>query len=111
MVTHLLSIKSNCIICSSESLRISPSLGFLMRKSVTEYKFPGSDLTIDKGTIIIIPTDALHKSEIYFEKPEEFRPERFHPDNIGKIKNCVYMPFGEGPRACIGKNFEHLLFN
>lgn len=80
-----------------------PSPPFLLRRSVTNYTFPGTNLTIDKDTIILISLEALQSDEKYFENPEEFLPERFHPDNIDKIAKHVYMPFGEGPRACIGK--------
>lgn len=80
-----------------------PSPGFLLRRSVTEYTFPGTDLTIDEDTMIAISLEALHSDEKYFDNPEEFRPERFHPDNIDNVAKHVYMPFGEGPRACIGK--------
>nr|QBA57460.1 CYP6AB53 [Heortia vitessoides] len=86
-----------------ESMRIFPSVGVLLRKSASKYTFPDSDLTIDEGVGIIIPNHAMQMDEKYFDEPEKFIPERFSPENIHNIKNHVYLPFGEGPRACIGK--------
>lgn len=60
-------------------------------------------MTLDEGTLIAISVDGLSGDKSLFEDPEEYRPERFHPDNADKIKKCSFMPFGEGPRACIGK--------
>ena len=65
-------------------------------------------MTLDKDLIVIISTEGLSSDEQYFDDPEEFRPERFHPDNIDLIKKCTYMPFGDGPRSCIGEIFKFL---
>ncbi|XP_026328999.1 cytochrome P450 6B6-like [Hyposmocoma kahamanoa] len=86
-----------------EGMRMFPSLGFLIRECAKKYTIPEINVTIDERTGIIIPLQALHNDPQYFEKPEEFRPERFHPDEFdSKDKKFVYLPFGEGPRACIG---------
>lgn len=71
-----------------------------MRRSVSKYTFPGTDLTIYPDTIIIISTSGMHSDEKYFDL---FRPDRFHLDNDITLKKCVYMPFGDGSRACIGE--------
>ncbi|CAH0717159.1 unnamed protein product, partial [Brenthis ino] len=86
-----------------ESIRILPSPGFLIRKTTSKYTLPGTNVTLDKDMIVIMSTEAMSADEQYFENPEEFRPERFHPDNIDKIKKCTFMPFGDGPRSCIGE--------
>ncbi|CAH2979171.1 unnamed protein product [Chilo suppressalis] len=85
-----------------EGLRMFPSLGFLMRRSTRKYKFEEINLDIDKRVNIIIPVQALHMDSKYWDDPEEFRPERFHPDNFGAAQKMVYFPFGDGPRNCIG---------
>ncbi|XP_073959253.1 cytochrome P450 6B6-like [Choristoneura fumiferana] len=87
----------------NESMRKFPSVGFLMRSAAKKYTFPGTDLTIDKDVSVIIPSQALQTDDKYFKNPEEFNPDRFHPDNVNDITNHVFMPFGEGPRACIGE--------
>nr|AZJ25101.1 CYP6AB133 [Cydia pomonella] len=88
-------------MCFYESMRLFPSLGFLIRKCAKPYTFPGTDVSIDEGIAVIIPVQGLQTDEQYFDEPEQFRPERFHPDN--RVENHVYLPFGEGPRACIGE--------
>ncbi|XP_023951101.1 cytochrome P450 6B5-like [Bicyclus anynana] len=86
-----------------ESLRCLPSPGFIIRRTTSKYTIPGTQVTLDDGSVIIVSIEALSSSEKYFEDPEEFRPERFHPDNIGNIKKFTFMPFGDGPRSCIGE--------
>ncbi|XP_052750885.1 cytochrome P450 6B5-like [Galleria mellonella] len=86
-----------------EGMRMFPSLGFLIRKSARKYTFPEINLPIDEDIVVIIPVQALHNDPQYFENPDEFRPERFHPDNFKNIHKFVYLPFGDGPRSCIGE--------
>lgn len=86
-----------------EGMRMFPSLGFLMRKCARPYTLPETDVRIDEGVTIAVPLQALHNDEKYFDSPEQFRPERFMPYVVGDIESHVYLPFGEGPRACIGK--------
>ncbi|KPJ14075.1 Cytochrome P450 6B2 [Papilio machaon] len=94
----------NYLRCAfKEGLRMFPSLGYLMRKCAHKYTFPDMDLTIDEGVTIVIPVQALHNDPQYFEDPEDFRPERFLTDFINPLTKDIYLPFGEGPRACIGE--------
>jgi cytochrome P450 family 6 len=86
-----------------EGMRKFPSLGFLIRKCAQRYTFPELSLTIDEGVRIFIPVQALHMDPKYFPEPEEFRPERFDPDVFDNNLKNIYLPFGVGPRACIGK--------
>lgn len=67
-----------------------------------DYKIPGSDVTIEKGTPIFIPMFGLHYDEKYFPEPNKYDPERFSEENLAKIVPFSYIPFGEGPRNCIG---------
>lgn len=90
-----------------EGMRVFPSLGYLIRECSRKYTFKDMDLTIDEGVRVMIPLQALHQDPKYFENPSEFRPERFDPNNFDTDNKYVYMPFGIGPRACIG---ESILF-
>ncbi|XP_026736660.1 cytochrome P450 6B5-like isoform X3 [Trichoplusia ni] len=85
-----------------EGLRMFPSLGFLLRKSTRPYHFPDLNMTIDENVKILIPLQSLHNDPKYFPEPEVFRPERFDPEEFDSNNKYVYLPFGEGPRACIG---------
>ncbi|XP_047998833.1 cytochrome P450 6B7-like [Leguminivora glycinivorella] len=95
-------------MCFSESMRIFPSLGYLQRKCVKPYTIPGTDITIDPGVNVIVPVKSLHLDPQFFPDPEEFRPERFHPDNVASIDKYIYLPFGTGPRACIGERLGYM---
>ncbi|XP_013149701.1 PREDICTED: cytochrome P450 6B7-like [Papilio polytes] len=91
-----------------EGLRIFPSLGYLVRQCTQKYTFPELNLTIDEGVSILIPVQALHMDPQYFEEPEKFRPERFLTDFKNPLTKNVYLPFGEGPRACIGERLGRM---
>lgn len=86
-----------------EAMRMFPSLGTLNRVCTKRYTIPGTDVTIDPGVRIAIPIQALQMDEKYFDNPTEFRPERFLPKAVQERHKYVYLPFGEGPRACVGK--------
>jgi cytochrome P450 family 6 len=70
---------------------------------VKEYKVPGSDLKIEEGSSVMMPIVGLHHDPNYFPDPETFNPDRFNEDNKHNIQPFTYMPFGSGPRHCIGK--------
>ena len=57
---------------------------------------------------VIIPIYTLHHDEKYWKDPEEFNPDRFLPGNKESIDPFTYMPFGQGPRNCIGMRFAQL---
>lgn len=83
----------------------------LSRVCVRDYKIPGTNVTIEKGTSIIISPSALHYDEKFFPDPEKFNPSRFNSGNwVGKsLIDTPYLPFGDGPRACIGKRMGKML--
>jgi cytochrome P450 family 6 len=84
-------------------MRLFPSIGILLRKTASKYTFPHSNLTIDEDVGVIICNHAMQMDEKYFEEPTKFKPERFDSESSRNIPNHVFLPFGEGPRACIGK--------
>ncbi|XP_037949115.1 cytochrome P450 9b2-like [Teleopsis dalmanni] len=57
------------------------------------------------GDRVWFPISGLHMDERHFENPEEFIPERFSDDNKRNIKPFTYLPFGAGPRSCIGNRY------
>jgi hypothetical protein len=67
------------------------------------YKIPDTDVVLEKGILTVIPVLALHHDPKYYPDPERFDPERFSEEEKAKRHQYVYLPFGEGPRICIGK--------
>lgn len=76
----------------------------LNRICTKDYNIPGTEITVESGTPVLIPAMALHKDPKYYPNPEEFIPERFNATNrSGKtFLDQPYLPFGDGPRICIG---------
>ncbi|KAG8304799.1 cytochrome P450 6B1-like [Homalodisca vitripennis] len=86
-----------------ESQRMYPILPILRRECVRSYKVPDSDLIIEKGTLILIPVDALQKDPQHYPEPSQFNPERFEGNNFKP--STTFLPFGDGPRICIAMRF------
>ena len=86
----------------NEGMRMFPSLGFLVRTCARTYTIPEVDVTLDPDVSVFIPLQALHNDPQYFPEPHVFRPERFLPGQQDDATKFVYLPFGDGPRACIG---------
>ncbi|KAK5641869.1 hypothetical protein RI129_010416 [Pyrocoelia pectoralis] len=92
----------------SETLRKWPPGFQLDRRCVKDYvvepvKPHEKAFTIEKGSMVIIPAIGIHRDPQHFENPNKFDPERFNDENKTKIKPYSYLPFGSGPRNCIGK--------
>lgn len=68
-----------------------------------DYVVEETGLVIEKGVSVIVPIWGIHHDPKYFPNPDSFDPERFNSENKAKIVPCSYLPFGEGPRNCIGK--------
>lgn len=73
------------------------------RVCTSDYKIPGTEVIIEKGVIVLIPTMGIQKDPSHFNHPEEYIPERFQS---GK-EDISYLPFGHGPRACIGQYYTY----
>ncbi|KAK7863018.1 hypothetical protein R5R35_010766 [Gryllus longicercus] len=96
----------------SEVMRLYSAVPSLDRKCTKDFTIPAHGnvpaYTVRKGDSIWIPVIALHKDPKYWDDPETFNPERFSEENKPKIKPFTYMPFGVGPRICIGFRFALL---
>lgn len=88
-----------------ETLRKYPPLPFLTRECVQEYKIPDTDVIIEKGTKIMIPVKSIHYDSEIYEDPTKFDPDRFSVENKANRNQYAHLPFGEGPRICIGMIF------
>ena len=66
-------------------------------------------MVIEKGTPIFLTLNGLQKNPTHHPDPLKYDPDRFLEDRKSKIASATYMPFGEGPRICIGKKFSFLI--
>lgn len=88
--------------CIEESLRLYPPAWITDRVNIKDDKI--EDYFLKKGTILGASIYELHRNKKYWEHPEAFNPDRFSEKNRKKT-TPYYMPFGAGPRLCIGNNF------
>lgn len=76
-----------------------------MRSCNKDYKVPDSVVTIPEGMKLFISTLGIHRDSEYYADPDKFDPQRFSDENKNRIPQFAYIPFGEGPRICIGLRF------
>jgi cytochrome P450 len=86
----------------NETIRLFPTAPVIVRDIVKDIKFNGS--VVPAGTIGIIPIYAIHRHHSYWDDPDRFDPNRFSPERP-KPSRYHFMPFGAGPRICIGAAF------
>lgn len=92
----------------SEVLRIRPPATFIDRVCTKDYTLSDGEnvnLQIEKGSLFWIPIFGFHHNPNYFPNPDKFDPERFNDENKLNINPAHYIPFGSGPRTCIGNRF------
>ncbi|VVC43860.1 Cytochrome P450, E-class, group I,Cytochrome P450,Cytochrome P450, conserved site [Cinara cedri] len=88
-----------------ETLRKYPPLVTLNRVVTKPYVIPETNIKLKTGTKVVIPVHAIHYDSKYYSDPYDFNPERFSEENVHNLYPNTYMPFGDGPRFCIGKRF------
>jgi len=84
-----------------ETLRLYPSIWTFGRRNIEEDELAG--YRIPPGTDLAIVPYVTHRNPLYWERPEQFDPDRFAPGN--EIDKFHYYPFATGPRNCIGHKF------
>jgi len=89
-----------------EALRLYPPAFALDRVTTEDVTIGGYRLP--KNTFMMIPVEALHHRASVFPDPERFDPTRFAPEQEAKRSRGAYIPFGAGPRVCIGMTFAEL---
>ncbi|KAL5277639.1 hypothetical protein ACFFRR_002712 [Megaselia abdita] len=92
----------------NESLRTLPITPTISRMCVQDYKFGETNFVIPAGTKVHVPLNGIHNNPDIYPNPDEFDPQRFTKENIAKRHACSFMPFGDGPRNCIGLRFSML---
>ena len=91
-----------------ETLRLHPPVGNLFRLANQSYRLSKTDLTIEKGTMLMIPVTSIHQDPEIYPNPWQFDPDRFTPEAIQARHTHTFLPFGDGPRNCIGMRFALL---
>jgi cytochrome P450 len=86
-----------------ESLRLYPPAFGVVREALKDCEIGG--YPIPKGATLAIFQYAVHRDPRYFDRPEEFIPERWENDFAKTLPRCAYFPFSVGPRVCIGNTF------
>jgi cytochrome P450 len=89
-----------------EALRIYPPAWIVTRKAVGDDVIAGE--TIPSGSLIVISLTTTHMNEAFWDQPQRFNPDRFLPENSKQRPKYAYLPFGGGPRLCIGNSFALL---
>jgi cytochrome P450 len=90
-----------------ETLRLYPPVWVSPRRADRAFEFAGHRLPA--GTFLIASGYATHQLPDVWPDPERFDPERFAPHARKQIARGAYIPFGGGPRICIGKRFGQLV--
>lgn len=93
------------LILQLEALRKYPPVGTIHRVAKEPYLIPGTDIVLEKGTSITVPTYGIHHDPEIYPQPEKYDPDRFTPQQVSNRHPFAFMPFGEGPRICIGMRF------
>lgn len=86
-----------------EAMRLYPPVPSLSRTALADDT--AGACFIPKGALVVISPYLLHRHETLWRAPEQFRPERFLPGARETISRYAYLPFGAGPRVCIGQQF------
>jgi cytochrome P450 len=86
-----------------EAMRLYPPAPVLMRRTVRPVMLGG--ISLDAGATVSVPVYVVHRHRRLWQDPLGFDPSRFTPEAKAARHRCAYMPFGAGPRTCIGATF------
>lgn len=87
-----------------ETMRIEPTVAIIPRALLEDEELGG--YLLEKNSIIFIPPYIVHRDPRWWSQPEQFDPNRFSEQNEPDIPKYAYLPFGGGPRICIGNHFS-----
>ncbi|AGK58697.1 cytochrome P450 [Hyphomicrobium denitrificans 1NES1] len=86
-----------------EALRLYPPAPVMTRLAKEDTDLAGTH--VSRGSLIVIPIFVLHRHRRLWDDPDRFDPDRFLPENEAKYPRTQFMPFGYGPRICVGSSF------
>jgi cytochrome P450 len=90
----------------NEAMRLYPPAWTIGREATEDVVL--GDYLIPRGTTVYISPWVLHRDPRRWREPDAFRPERWLGEEVKKLPRFVYMPFGGGPRVCIGNHFAQM---
>lgn len=86
-----------------EAMRLYPPVAIITRRAAEDDELAG--VRIGKGATVILAPWIIHRHRLLWQKPDDFEPRRFLPGARDRIDRLAYLPFGAGPRVCIGATF------
>jgi cytochrome P450 len=90
----------------TETLRLYPTAWVIGREAVRDTEIGGQPVA--KGSTMLISPWVLHRDPRFFDRPDEFDPERWADGLVQRLPRGAYLPFGAGQRVCIGSAFAQL---
>ena len=87
-----------------ETMRLFPPVPFMSRQAIAEDRI--GRVKIPRGSLVMVAPYVLHRHHTLWDDPEAFVPDRFVGENRNAIPRFAYLPFGAGPRVCIGQSFS-----
>lgn len=86
-----------------ESMRLYPPVPAMTRVNTVATEL--GDIALPEPCLIVVPVFAVHRHRTMWDDPDRFDPDRFLPEREAKMLRTQFMPFGAGPRVCIGASF------
>jgi cytochrome P450 len=104
---HHLATRNYTTSVIRETMRFYPSVWLIVRKNISNCAL--AEYFLPAQSVILLNVYGMHHNETYWEKPEAFLPDRFNDPAIREKHPYSYIPFGLGPRLCIGQPLAMLL--
>jgi cytochrome P450 len=92
------------LLVIKEAMRLYPPAWVLNGRQAIEDTTIGG-YAVPRGSVVFIAPYVIHRRPQFFPNPEQFNPERFAPEREKELPRYAYLPFGAGPRICIGNSF------
>ena len=89
-----------------EALRLCPPVVVAGRTALRDIEVDG--YRVPARSMVLVGVFGMQRDPALWDNPLEFDPDRFSPQNIGRLDRWQYIPFGAGPRSCIGDHFAML---
>ncbi len=89
-----------------EAMRLYPPVALIDRMATRDFRL--DDIEMKKGDLVFALIYVMHRHKLLWDRPEIFDPDRFSPERSAGMQRFQYMPFGAGPRICIGMKFAYM---